>query len=171
MIRYIKNTKYLLTIITVDPSPELLDKQVIAAAMSQPLPECDTDSDTSENGNLHDYSIILEDMDELILKFTPSQPTEETDNQTSLPQMDGSDDLLPKTPVKGASSAKTGNNRNVLTSPRTPRITNGPHLSPKRSPRTPKSSASKKYAPLPLTITCKKQESKLKCKVSRIVVK
>nr|XP_036219196.1 DNA polymerase zeta catalytic subunit [Bactrocera oleae] len=141
-----------------DPSPELLDKQVIAAAMSQPLPECDTDSDTSENGNLHDYSIILEDMDELILKFTPSQPTEETDNQTSLPQMDGSDDLLPKTPVKGASSAKTGNNRNVLTSPRTPRITNGPHLSPKRSPRTPKSSASKKYAPLPLTITCKKQE-------------
>ncbi|XP_018800849.1 PREDICTED: DNA polymerase zeta catalytic subunit isoform X1 [Bactrocera latifrons] len=141
-----------------DPSPDLLDKQVIAAAMSQPMPECDTDSDTSENGNIHDYSIILEDMDELILKFTPSQPTEEAGNQIFLPQMDGSDDLLPKTPVKGASSAQTGNKRNVLSSPRTPRTTNRSHTSPKRSPRTPKSSASKKYAPLPLTITCKKQE-------------
>lgn len=155
---------------SVDPSPELLDKRVIAAAMSQPLPDCDTDSDTSENGNLHDYSIILEDMDELILKFTPSQPTEENGNQTNLPQMDGSEDLLLKTPVKDASSSKTGNNRNILPTPRTPRTTNRQHLSPKRSPRTPKSSANKKYAPLPLKITCKKQESKLPNNISRLVV-
>ncbi|XP_011182997.2 DNA polymerase zeta catalytic subunit [Zeugodacus cucurbitae] len=147
---------------TFDPSPEALDKQVIAAAMSQAFSECDTDSDTSENGNIHDYSIILEDMDDLILKFTPSQPTEENAEQmANLPQMDGSDDLLPKTPVKGASSAKIGNNANVIPSPRTPKASSRQNLSPKRSPRTPKSSASKKYAPLPLTITCKRQEKSL----------
>ncbi|CAD7014327.1 unnamed protein product [Ceratitis capitata] len=140
-----------------DPSPDLLDKQVKSAALSQPMPESDSDSDTCDNGNLHDFSIVLEDLDEFILKFTPTQPTEENDGKTDLPQMDGSDDLLPKTPTKSGHFPKSEINRNRVTSPRTPG-TSGTNISPKRSPRTPKSSASKKYAPLPLKITCKKQE-------------
>ncbi|XP_053962620.1 DNA polymerase zeta catalytic subunit isoform X2 [Anastrepha ludens] len=143
-----------------DPSPELLDKQVVAAAISQHLPDSDTDSDTSENGNMHDFSIALEDMEELILKFTPSQLAQEENFETDLPQMDGSDDLLLKTPTKTACRSRTGNNPNVKTSPQTPRAP-GQNLSPKRSPRTPKSSASKKYAPLPLKITCKMNEKSI----------
>lgn len=143
----------------VDHSSELLDKQVVAAAVSQPLPDSDTDSDEGENGNPLDFSIALEDMEELILKFTPSQPTEEERSRIDLPQVDGSDDLVPKTPTKTVSRQRKVNNKNVKTSPRTPRTPNGANLSPKRSPRTPKSSVSKKYAPLPLKITCKKTES------------
>ncbi|XP_036331979.1 uncharacterized protein LOC118743430 [Rhagoletis pomonella] len=141
-----------------NPSPELLDKQVGAAAVSQPFPDSDTDSNEDENGNPLDFSIALENMEELILKFTQSQPTEEEGSRIDFPQVDGSDDLVPKTPTKTGSRLREGNSKNVKTSPCTPRTPSRGNLSPKRSPRTPKSSASKKYAPLPLKITCKKTD-------------
>ncbi|XP_017480915.1 PREDICTED: DNA polymerase zeta catalytic subunit-like, partial [Rhagoletis zephyria] len=141
-----------------NPSPELLDKHVGAAAVSQPFPDSDTDSNEDENGNPLDFSIALENMEELILKFTQSQPTEEEGSRIDFPQVDGSDDLVPKTPTKTGSRLREGNSKNVKTSPCTPRTPSRGNLSPKRSPRTPKSSASKKYAPLPLKITCKKTD-------------
>ncbi|XP_067630621.1 DNA polymerase zeta catalytic subunit isoform X2 [Eurosta solidaginis] len=146
-----------------EPSPDLLDKQVAAAAMSQPLSDSDNESDASENDKLHDFSIVLEDMDELILKFTPSQRKENGNEKSELPQVDGADDLLPKTPSKRASRASANATNSKKTPPRTPKPPNRLNLSPKRSPRTPKSSISNKYAPLPLKINSKRNEQTTAC--------
>ncbi|EDW74045.1 uncharacterized protein Dwil_GK21718 [Drosophila willistoni] len=89
----------------------------------------DDDAEASTKGSKHDFSMALDDIDELLLKLTQSQPTMEVQRNESslnLPQIDGVDDRLQMTPTKH-----------------------------KRSPpKTPKSkSAAKKYAPLPIIFT------------------
>ncbi|XP_034475797.1 DNA polymerase zeta catalytic subunit [Drosophila innubila] len=128
-------------------TPELLDKQTAAAATQQPLSEDEASSDEeTATGNMHDFSIALDDIDELLLKLTQSQPKSEPSQPLKMPQIDGADDQLPRTPKK--SKAKT-----PRTPPRTP-TTPKSRIS-MQQPRTPKSSAAKKYAPLPLMIVNK----------------
>ncbi|KAL7738667.1 hypothetical protein ACLKA6_006953 [Drosophila palustris] len=116
-------------------TPELLDKQTAAAATQQPLLEDEASSDEeTATGNNHDFSIALDDIDELLLKLTQSQPKTQSSQSLKMPQIDGADDQLSRTPKKGKGKA-----------PRTP----------PRTPTTPKSSAAKKYAPLPLMIVNK----------------
>ncbi|EDW31663.1 GL10839 [Drosophila persimilis] len=129
-------------------TPELLDKETAAAAVGPNLgsdEDCDSEEETNP-GSKHDFSTALDDIDELLLKLTPSQPTPkvqgELDPTPKLPQIDGSDDNQ-RTPKKLRAKAK----RSPPKTPTTPK-----RESLLRSPRTPKSSAAKKYAPLPLTI-------------------
>ncbi|XP_064541449.1 DNA polymerase zeta catalytic subunit isoform X2 [Drosophila montana] len=130
-------------------TPELLDKQTAAAAAQQPLSEDESDNSDEDNtaGNMHDFSVALDDIDELLLKLTQSQPKPQTKSSQSpqMPQIDGADDQLPRTPTKAKSKTQQ------RTPPRTP-TTPKSRIS-MQQPRTPKSSAAKKYAPLPLTIT------------------
>ncbi|XP_011292459.1 DNA polymerase zeta catalytic subunit [Musca domestica] len=129
-------------------SPELLDKETAAAAVLEKS-HCDDDLNKTDDtdDNLHDFSVALDDLDDLILKLT--QTSTERTIQTSLPQNDGSDDIL-KTPSKS-----TKNIAAAKTPPRTPTTPQRRHTlgaaSPSRSPRTPKSGH--KYKPLPLVIT------------------
>ncbi|XP_034102434.1 DNA polymerase zeta catalytic subunit [Drosophila albomicans] len=127
-------------------TPELLDKQTAAEAAKQPLSEHEDDSSDEETaaGNMHDFSVALDDIDELLLKLTQSQPKSDADKSVKMPQVDGADDQLPRTPKK----AKT--QRSPPRTPTTPKS----RIS-RQQPRTPKSSAAKKYAPLPLTIVSK----------------
>lgn len=106
----------------------------------------DCDSDDANRGTGHDFSIVLDDIDELLLKFSQSQPVpKELDPVEKLPQIDGADDQLQRTPKKKSSV------KSMASPPKTPTTPKGqPSLL--RSPRTPKSSAAKKYAPLPLFI-------------------
>lgn len=110
---------------------------------------CDDDLNKTDDtdDNLHDFSVALDDLDDLILKLT--QTSTERTIQTSLPQNDGSDDIL-KTPSKSAKNIAA-----AKTPPRTPTTPQRRHTlgaaSPSRSPRTPKSGH--KYKPLPLVIT------------------
>ncbi|XP_034140698.1 DNA polymerase zeta catalytic subunit isoform X2 [Drosophila guanche] len=127
-------------------TPELLDKETAAAAVGPPLvsdEESDSEGETNP-GSRHDFSTALDDIDELLLKLTQSQPAET--GQTKLPQIDGSDDLQ-RTPKKLRGKAKATATESPPKTPTTPK-----RDSQLRSPRTPKSSAAKKYAPLPLTI-------------------
>uniref|UniRef100_A0A1I8QAE6 DNA polymerase zeta catalytic subunit n=1 Tax=Stomoxys calcitrans TaxID=35570 RepID=A0A1I8QAE6_STOCA len=131
-------------------SPQLLDKETTAAAKQQScLPdfESDHEDDEKDDDNIHDFSVALENLDDLILKLT--QTATETSILTSLPQTDGSDDV-PRTPTKSTKA-----NISSKTPPRTPTTPKQRRLvlagSPTRSPRTPKSGH--KYKPLPLIIT------------------
>ncbi|XP_033156819.1 DNA polymerase zeta catalytic subunit [Drosophila mauritiana] len=126
-------------------TPELLDKETAAAAA---LFDEDGDSDEdADQETRHDFSTVLDDVDELLLKLTQSQPAESKELKASskLPQIDGADDRLQRTPIKSISS------RSKSSPPKTPATTKGQKSLPK-SPRTPKTSAAKKYAPLALTI-------------------
>lgn len=139
---------------SVELTPELLDKQTAAEAAQQPLSEDESDDSGEETtaGNLHDFSVALDDIDELLLKLTQSQPKPESSEPLKMPQIDGADDRLPRTPTK---VQKTKMQRSPPRTPTTPksRIT-------RQQPRTPKSSAAKKYAPLPLIIVSKSAQSK-----------
>ncbi|XP_052841723.1 DNA polymerase zeta catalytic subunit isoform X1 [Drosophila gunungcola] len=133
-------------------SPELLDKETAAAAAagSHAIPDEDCDSDEdAEQGTRHDFSTALDDINELLLKLTQSQPepveSKNQDPSTQLPQIDGADDGLQRTPKKKTSSKLNSS------PPKTPTTPRG-QASLLKSPRTPKTSAAKKYAPLPLTI-------------------
>ncbi|XP_039483867.1 DNA polymerase zeta catalytic subunit isoform X1 [Drosophila santomea] len=127
--------------------PELLHKETAAAA-GHFDEDCDTDEDADQETR-HDYSTALDDVDELLLKLTQSQlePAEskELEASTKLPQVDGADDRLQRTPIKSGSSKPKSS------PPKTPTTPKGQKSLPK-SPRTPKTSAAKKYAPLALTI-------------------
>lgn len=140
-----------------------MDRQTVAEAVKEPLSESDAESEDEDNINAkehHDFSMAMDDLDEFLLKFSQSQPTdaENTEQSIKLPQIDGSDDQL-KTPVK--------QNKNNLVqqsphkTPTTPKNRSTSKISPTRSPRTPKSSnAARKYAPLPLVITSKSGKSR-----------
>ncbi|XP_016928563.2 DNA polymerase zeta catalytic subunit isoform X1 [Drosophila suzukii] len=134
-----------------DLTPELLDKETAAAAVGSHAlfdEDCDSDED-ADQGNRHDFSIALDDVDELLLKLTQSQPKppEPKHRKASdkLPQVDGADDGIQRTPKKLSSSKPKGS------PPKTPTTPKG-QKSLLKSPRTPKTSAAKKYAPLALTI-------------------
>jgi len=138
----------------VELTPELLDKQTAAAAAQQPLSEDEASSDEETAiGNVHDFSVALDDIDELLLKLTQSQPKPDSSQPLKMPQIDGADDQLPRTPKKG--KAKSHNQRSPPRTPTTPKS----RIS-MQQPRTPKSSAAKKYAPLPLTIVNRSAQSK-----------
>ncbi|XP_022226799.2 DNA polymerase zeta catalytic subunit isoform X2 [Drosophila obscura] len=131
-------------------TPELLDKETAAAAVGPHLAsdeDCDSEEETNP-GSRHDFSTALDDIDELLLKLTQSQPASkgqgELDPTPKLPQIDGSDDHQ-RTPKKLRGKANANGSP-----PKTPTTPKRDSLL--RSPRTPKSSAAKKYAPLPLTI-------------------
>ncbi|XP_073844954.1 DNA polymerase zeta catalytic subunit [Musca autumnalis] len=131
-------------------SPELLDKETAAAALENS--HCNDDdlnkTDDTED-NLHDFSVALDDLDDLILKLTQTVTENMQQQKTTLPQNDGSDDV-PKTPSKVTSKTIS----NTRTPPRTPTTPQRRHTlgsSPSRSPRTPKSGH--KFKPLPLIIT------------------
>ncbi|XP_043947677.1 DNA polymerase zeta catalytic subunit isoform X2 [Drosophila biarmipes] len=144
-----------------DLTPELLDKETAAAAVgSHALFDEDSDSDEdADQGNRHDFSIALDDVDELLLKLTQSQPKPAKQKEleaTKLPQVDGADDGIQRTPKKLSSSKPKGS------PPKTPTTPKG-QTSLMKSPRTPKTSAAKKYAPLALTIgssSAKKMDEK-----------
>ncbi|KAH8357763.1 hypothetical protein KR200_003435 [Drosophila serrata] len=125
-------------------TPDLLNKEAGIALADE---DCDSDEDEGESTR-HDFSTALDDIDELLLKLTQSQPEPKPiDPSSKLPQIDGADDRLQLTPKKLRSSKSRG-----TSPPKTPPTTPKGHPSLLRSPRTPKSSAAKKYAPLPLTI-------------------
>ncbi|KAI8037098.1 hypothetical protein M5D96_009844 [Drosophila gunungcola] len=147
-------------------SPELLDKETAAAAAagSHAIPDEDCDSDEdAEQGTRHDFSTALDDINELLLKLTQSQPepveSKNQDPSTQLPQIDGADDGLQRTPKKKTSSKLNSS------PPKTPTTPRG-QASLLKSPRTPKTSAAKKYAPLPLTIGSSSAKSGLKPELS-----
>ncbi|XP_026835278.1 DNA polymerase zeta catalytic subunit isoform X1 [Drosophila erecta] len=127
-------------------TPGQLDKTTAAAAA---LFDEDDSDDDADQVTRHDFSTVLDDVDELLLKLTQSQlePAESKELKASakLPQVDGADDRLQKTPIKSISSKPKSS------PPKTPTTPKGQTSLPK-SPRTPKSSAAKKYAPLALTI-------------------
>ncbi|XP_017078698.1 DNA polymerase zeta catalytic subunit isoform X1 [Drosophila eugracilis] len=130
-------------------TPELLDKETAAAAVGT-HPLFDEDGDSDEEGdqeNRHDFSTVLDDVDELLLKLTQSQPKpEESKNvKTKLPQVDGADDHLHRTPKKLCSPKPKASPPKTPTTPKR-------QTSLLKTPRTPKTSAAKKYAPLALTI-------------------
>ncbi|XP_017108394.2 DNA polymerase zeta catalytic subunit [Drosophila bipectinata] len=128
-------------------TPELLDKEMAATAIgAHESSDEDCDSDGANQGTGHDFSMALDDIDELLLKLTQSQPLPKvSDPSEKLPQIDGADDQLQRTPKKKSSL------KSKASPPKTPTTPKGqPSLL--RSPRTPKSSAAKKYAPLPLFI-------------------
>ncbi|XP_037713657.1 DNA polymerase zeta catalytic subunit isoform X2 [Drosophila subpulchrella] len=134
-----------------DLTPELLDKETAAAAVGLHAlfdEDCDSDED-ADQGNRHDFSIALDDVDELLLKLTQSQPKppdpKQLEASDKLPQVDGADDGIQRTPKKLSSSKPKGS------PPKTPTTPKG-QKSLLKSPRTPKTSAAKKYAPLALTI-------------------
>nr|XP_016928563.1 DNA polymerase zeta catalytic subunit isoform X2 [Drosophila suzukii] len=136
---------------TYDLTPELLDKETAAAAVGSHAlfdEDCGSDEDADQE-NRHDFSIALDDVDELLLKLTQSQPKppEPKHRKASdkLPQVDGADDGIQRTPKKLSSSKPKGS------PPKTPTTPKG-QKSLLKSPRTPKTSAAKKYAPLALTI-------------------
>ncbi|KAH8290298.1 hypothetical protein KR054_001671 [Drosophila jambulina] len=125
-------------------TPELLNKETGLPLADE---DCDSDEDEGESTR-HDFSAALDDIDELLLKLTQSQPEPKpVDPSAKLPQIDGADDRLQLTPKKLRSSKSRG-----TSPPKTPPTTPKGHPSLLKSPRTPKSSAAKKYAPLPLTI-------------------
>ncbi|XP_020818110.1 DNA polymerase zeta catalytic subunit isoform X2 [Drosophila serrata] len=125
-------------------TPDLLNKEAGIALADE---DCDSDEDEGESTR-HDFSTALDDIDQLLLKLTQSQPEPKPiDPSSKLPQIDGADDRLQLTPKKLRSSKSRG-----TSPPKTPPTTPKGHPSLLRSPRTPKSSAAKKYAPLPLTI-------------------
>lgn len=146
------------TFISVELTPELLDKQTAAEAAQQPLSEDESDDSGEETtaGNVHDFSVALDDIDELLLKLTQSQPKPESSESLKMPQIDGADDRLPRTPTKVQAKMQ----RSPPRTPTTPKS----RIS-RQQPRTPKSSAAKKYAPLPLMIVSKSAQSK--CSLSR----
>ncbi|ALC40814.1 mus205 [Drosophila busckii] len=122
-------------------TPELLDREAAAAATRQPLSEDEGDSSADETAaeHKHDFSVALDDIDELLAKLTQSQPKSAVTPELQLPQVDGAaDDQLPRTPSKVKSKTSP------TATPTTPRS----RIS-MQQPRTPKSSASK-YKPLPL---------------------
>ncbi|XP_030377595.1 DNA polymerase zeta catalytic subunit [Scaptodrosophila lebanonensis] len=131
-------------------TPELLDKQIVEVAGNKPHSDASSDSEEeTAAGNLHDFSTALDDIDELLLKLTQSQQSSQHQKQQKsdeMPQMDGADDLLQRTPKKKIATKQK-------TPPHTP-ITPKGHNN-LQSPRTPKSSAAKKYAALPLIFTSK----------------
>lgn len=110
-------------------------------------------------------------MDEVFLKLTHSEPS--VTNQkflttTTIPQIDGSDDVL-YTPKKSVSknrlpSAVKTLHKNPSHTPK--KSKEGGAGSPLRSPRTPKSSSLSKYAPLPLVISNNSDKSLYKFHVS-----
>ncbi|KAH8316357.1 hypothetical protein KR067_005684 [Drosophila pandora] len=128
-------------------TPELLDKEMAATAIGpQESSDEDCDSDDANQGTGHDFSIAMDDIDELLLKFTQSQPVSKVlDPVEKLPQIDGADDQLQRTPKKKSCL------KSKASPPKTPTTPKG-QAGLLRSPRTPKSSAAKKYAPLPLFI-------------------
>lgn len=134
----------------------MLDKQTAAAATQQPLSDDESDNSDEENtaGTAHDFSIALDDIDELLLKLSQSQsqPDAAPSQQREMPQVDGADDQLQRTPTKARTRAQQ------RTSPRTP-TTPKSRIS-MQQPRTPKSSVAKKYAPLPLIITNRSAQSR-----------
>lgn len=75
-----------------------------------------------------------------------------------MPQIDGADDRLPRTPTKG----QTKMQRSPPRTPTTPKS----RIS-RQQPRTPKSSVAKKYAPLPLMIVSKSAQSKCSSKKTK----
>ncbi|XP_017012504.2 DNA polymerase zeta catalytic subunit isoform X1 [Drosophila takahashii] len=134
-----------------DLTPELLDKETAAAAVGSHAlfdADCDSDEDADQETR-HDYSTVLDDVDELLLKLTQSQPDpakyEKLEALTKLPQVDGADDGLPLTPKKVSSSKPKASPPRAPTTPKS-------QTNLTKSPRTPKTSAAKKYAPLALTI-------------------
>ncbi|KAH8413614.1 hypothetical protein KR222_002011 [Zaprionus bogoriensis] len=139
-------------------TPELLDKQTAAEAAQQPLSEGESDDSDEEAsaGQLHDYSVALDDIDELLLKLTQSQPKPEAVHSQKMPQIDGADDRLPHTPSKTQAPMQRS-------PPRTPKSSSGRQQ--QQQARTPKSSAAKKYAPLPLTIVSKSAQSKVEAPI------
>uniref|UniRef100_A0A6P4FM18 DNA polymerase zeta catalytic subunit n=2 Tax=Drosophila rhopaloa TaxID=1041015 RepID=A0A6P4FM18_DRORH len=146
-------------------TPELLDKETIAAAVGSHVisdEDCESDED-AEQGNRHDFSSALDEINDLLLKLTQSQPepveAKKQDLSTKMPQLDGSDDHLQRTPKKNSSKLKSS-------PPKTPSSPKG-QASLLKSPRTPKASTAKKYAPLPLTIgssSAKKKNEEIKGK-------
>ncbi|TDG44390.1 hypothetical protein AWZ03_009193 [Drosophila navojoa] len=147
-------------------TPELLDKQTAAAATQQPLSEDESDNSDEDNaaGNAHDFSVALDDIDELLLKLSQSQsvPGPATSQEREMPQIDGADDQLQRTPTKVKSRTQQ------RTPPRTPTTPKG-RIS-RQQPRTPKSSVAKKYAPLPLTITSRSAQKQEQEKEAAAVV-
>ncbi|XP_065368468.1 DNA polymerase zeta catalytic subunit [Calliphora vicina] len=129
-------------------SPQELDKETTAAAMHKPPADTDSEEDQENDDNIHDFSIALENLDDLILKLTQSQREPPSPNHKShledVPQVDGADDLL-RTPTKAAKTVVAKTSPSTPTTPKNRRLTMG---SPCRSPRTPKTGH--KYASLPL---------------------
>ncbi|XP_023293724.2 DNA polymerase zeta catalytic subunit isoform X1 [Lucilia cuprina] len=131
-------------------SPQELDKETTNAALHKPSTDTDSEDDQENDDNTHDFSIALENLDDLILKLTQSQKQPLSPNENAaldVPQVDGADDLL-RTPTKAAKTAAANNRSTSPHTPTTPknrRLTMG---SPCRSPRTPKTGH--KYAALPL---------------------
>ncbi|KAM7346127.1 DNA polymerase zeta catalytic subunit [Cochliomyia hominivorax] len=127
-------------------SPQELDKETTAAVMQ--TPGSDSEEDHDNDGNIHDFSIALENLDDLILKFTQSQEKPNSPKslnaEEDMPQIDGADDLL-RTPTKTRKTTLTKTSPRTPTTPKNRRLTMG---SPNRSPRTPKTAH--KYATLPL---------------------
>ena len=128
-------------------SPQELDKETTAAALLEPTSDTDTENEQEDEDKIHDFSIALENLDDLILKLTQSQHTTqspETKLKVNIPQMDGTDDF-PKTPTKSVRNMVPKTPPRTPTTPRNRRLTIN---SPSRSPRTPKTV--RKYASLPL---------------------
>lgn len=128
-------------------TPQELDKETTAAAMNEPTSDTDSENDQEDEDKLHDFSIALENLDDLILKLTQSQKisqSPESKSKVNVPQMDGTDDF-PKTPTKPIRNIGSKTPPHTPTTPRDRRLTIS---SPCRSPRTPKTS--RKYASLPL---------------------
>ncbi|XP_017025136.1 DNA polymerase zeta catalytic subunit isoform X1 [Drosophila kikkawai] len=139
-------------------TPELLSKETGLALADE---DCDSDEDEGESTR-HDFSTALDDIDELLHKLTQSQPEPKpVDPSTKLPQIDGADDGLQLTPKKLRSSKSR-----VTSPPKTPPTT----PSRMKSPRTPKTSAAKKYAPLPLTIGSSSSAMKISEETTRKAV-
>ncbi|KAH8372951.1 hypothetical protein KR009_008781 [Drosophila setifemur] len=132
----------------VELTPELLDKETAAAAIGAHSDEDSDCGDDAAQGTRHDFSMALDDIDELLLKLTQSQSQPEGpklgDPSEKLPQIDGADDRIQRTPKKESSTKPKASPPKTPTTPKA-------HASFLKSPRTPKSSASKKYTPLPLT--------------------
>ena len=128
-------------------SPQELDKETTAAAMLAATSDTDTENEHEDEDKIHDFSIALENLDDLILKLTQSQHTTqspEIKSKENIPQMDGTDDF-PKTPTKPVRNMVPRTPPRTPTTPRNRRLTIN---SPSRSPRTPKTI--RKYASLPL---------------------
>lgn len=140
-------------------SPQELDKETTAAALHKP--DTDSEEDQENDDNIHDFSIALENLDDLILKLTQSQhrqspSTPKNSADFNVPQVDGADDLL-RTPTKTSKTSAVKASPHTPTTPKHRRQTMG---SPCRSPRTPKTAH--KYAPLPL-VSINRSTGKGKC--------
>ncbi|XP_037953294.1 DNA polymerase zeta catalytic subunit [Teleopsis dalmanni] len=145
-----------------DQSPEYLNKETTAGTISKSTLLNESDLDDDEEAKLHDFSIAMEDINEFILKFTPSQDIPlKPAREEKLEQIDGSDDILKTPPKRNGNQKLATNSTKKTTPPTTPKKLYGSsNKSPVRSPRTPRRNVASRYAPLPITITNHSEKKK-----------